>query len=99
MKTEDRDEFLKCYNVQILRKPCIQFRNDFLTQNDVCPFLECFTIAGSAMAVYRKLYLQQDSIGIVPRGGYRYADNQSLISISSLLYEEQNRGILIQHAG
>ena len=86
-------------DVSVLRMACMKFRSDFVEKNSVCPLLESITIAGSAMTVFRKKHLRPDTIGIEPRGGYRYADNQSRIAIQWLLFEEQKRGIIIQHAG
>jgi hypothetical protein len=96
-----KEEILKyCHNdVEILAKACIKFRQEFVTANCVDPFQESITIAGAALAVFKKCFLKENQIGIIPRGGYRLADTQSRIAIEWLVYEEKMRGVTIQHAG
>ncbi|XP_054259837.1 uncharacterized protein LOC128984531 [Macrosteles quadrilineatus] len=40
-----------------------------------------------------------DTIGIVPKNGYRLTDAQSAIALQWLLWEEEKRGVRIEHAG
>lgn len=95
-----KELLMYCENdVEILRKACLVFRKDFIEENDIDPFLEALSIAGAAMAVFRKKYLKPETIGVIPKGGYRLADAHSKKSLEWLLYEEHQRGITIQHAG
>jgi len=65
-----------CRNyVDILRRACVAFRKIFLDRGNVCLFEECTTIASTCMTVFRKNFLQADTIGIIPTGGYRCANN------------------------
>jgi DNA polymerase type B, organellar and viral len=96
-----KEEFLKyCKNdVDILYKASVRFRKDFLQETGIDPMLETLTIAGCSLAVFKKCFLQEDTIGIPPQGGYRLADKQSKVAIEWLTYLEEKRGITIQHAG
>ncbi|KAK9708065.1 hypothetical protein QE152_g27445 [Popillia japonica] len=38
------------------------------------------------------------TIGIIPKGGYRWRDNQSIIATQWLIWEKKQRGINIQNA-
>ena len=67
-----------CNNdVLILRKACLAFRETFLKCCNVDPFLEAKTIASTCLLVFRKKYLKPKMIGILPKNGYKMADNQS----------------------
>ncbi|KAK4880607.1 hypothetical protein RN001_008753 [Aquatica leii] len=86
-------------DVSILRKACIEFWSRFTTSNSVDPFRESCTIAGACNAVFRRKFLQKDSIGLIPPNGYRMADKQSAIAIKWLLWLEHTLNIKIQHSG
>lgn len=85
-------------DVDILTKACLKFRKMMIQETNVCPFSESVTIASSCHKVYRRNFLKPDTIGIVPRGGYRYKNNQSKIAIQWLLWVEKERGIDITHS-
>ncbi|KAK9696079.1 hypothetical protein QE152_g32144 [Popillia japonica] len=62
-------------------------------------FLKAGTILPAACnKIYRRNFLKAGTIGIIPKGGYRWRDNQSIIATQWLLWEEKQRGISIQHA-
>ncbi|KAK4880439.1 hypothetical protein RN001_008585 [Aquatica leii] len=86
-------------DVNILRKACLEFWNRFTTSNGVDPFRESCTIAGACNTVFRRNYLTENSIGLIPPNGYRMADKQSTIAIQWLLWLEHTLNIKIQHAG
>ncbi|XP_072377730.1 uncharacterized protein [Diabrotica undecimpunctata] len=85
-------------DVEILAQSCLSFRKQLLDTSNVCPFLEATTVASTCNKVYRRNFLQPDTIGLIPKGGYRFKDNQSKIALQWLLWEEKQRGIKIQHA-
>ena len=96
------DEDLKTYcvqDVQVLRHACLAFMRLFETETGVNPFLESITIASACNTVFRKNFLKENTISLIPRNGYRWADKQSLEAIRWLVIEERERGIEIQHAG
>ena len=57
-------------DVSILRLCCVEFGKTFLSETGVDPFCYC-TIAAAVMAVYRSKYLNEKSIGIIPKNLYR----------------------------
>src|SRR3978361_179137 len=65
---------------------------------NVSPFTEAITIPGACNKLFRRNFLKQDSIAVLPKKGYRAADTQSKIATQWLIYEAQQRGIDIRHA-
>lgn len=96
-RTEMRDY---CENdVDILRRACLEFRKIFIEVAEMCPFFESTTIAAACMQVFRSKFLEPDTIGIIPPGGYRHGAEQSQQALKWLILEEKTRGVKIQHAG
>ncbi|CAH1104349.1 unnamed protein product [Psylliodes chrysocephalus] len=85
-------------DVDILTRACLKFRELMLKESNVCPFLEATTIASSCNKVFRRNFLKPNTIGIIPKRGYRWQDNQSTIAIRWLIWEGKQRNINIQHA-
>lgn len=85
-------------DVDILAQACIKFRELLLQQCNVCPFTDGCTIASACNKVFRRNFLKPNTIGIIPKNGYRYSENQSKLAIQWLIREEIQRGINIQHA-
>lgn len=86
-------------DVNILRKACLKFASDFWECNKIDPFLDACTIAGACNKVFRSKFLEEDTISVLPRKGYRFADNQPEIGIKWLCHVEEELGIEIMHAG
>lgn len=86
-------------DVEILAQSCIKFRSLLLEQCNVDPFLESVTIASACNLVFRRNFLKPNTIGIIPKKGYRLVNNQSSIALQWLCWEESRRGVTIQHAG
>ncbi|CAH0547088.1 unnamed protein product [Brassicogethes aeneus] len=70
-----------------------------ITTTNVCPFTNACTIASACNKVFRKNVLKPNTIGIIPKGGYRMTNNQSMIALKWMVWEENQRKITIQHAG
>jgi len=85
-------------DVEILRLACLKFREGFM-KFGVDPFLECTTIASTCMRVFKKKFLKEKQIGIIPPGGYRMANNHSVKAIQWLFWMEESLQRSIQHAG
>ncbi|KAK5638665.1 hypothetical protein RI129_012960 [Pyrocoelia pectoralis] len=85
-------------DVNILTLACIKFRQLLIKSGNVCPYTEAYTIASSCNKLFRRNFLKADTIGLIPRQGYRYRDNQSKVAIQWLLWEEKVRKINIVHA-
>ncbi|XP_072763722.1 uncharacterized protein [Anoplolepis gracilipes] len=89
-----------CRNdVDILRQACMAFRKIFLQRGDVCPFEEYTTIASTYMRVFRKNFLREREIGVIPAGGYRRVNIQSRKALQWLVWKERELGHRIIHAG
>ncbi|XP_015589341.1 uncharacterized protein LOC107264981 [Cephus cinctus] len=86
-------------DVNLLRQGCLSFRKMFLEITEICPFAKAVTIASACSVVYRTNFLKQDSIGIIPKSGYRGFDNQSIIALEWFAWIEHERGYRIEHAG
>lgn len=86
-------------DVDILAQACIKFRSLFLTECNVDPFREATTIASACNLVFRRNYLKENTIGLIPKKGYRLVDNQSSIALQWLSWEEEQRSVRIQHSG
>lgn len=94
----ERDLEVYCVNdVRILTKTCLKFRGMMLKECKVDPFIEAVTLASAINLSYRRLYLKDKSISILPQNGYRNSGNQSKEAIMWMLYEEKKRGISIIH--
>lgn len=91
-------EFYCRLDVEILAKACLKFRKLFLDETGVDPF-SSITVVASCMKTFQKNFLQTDSIGIIPRNGYRMIDNQSISALSWLEWVASEKKLKIQHAG
>lgn len=69
-----------------------------LQEHDVDPFTSSITIASTCMHIFRKKFLKPDTIGIVPHGGYRANERQSVIAIKWLKWISETQNADIQHA-
>ncbi|XP_054272493.1 uncharacterized protein LOC128992778 [Macrosteles quadrilineatus] len=85
-------------DVDILAQACLKFRSIFLQECNVDPFLEAVTIASACNLAFRRNFLKKNTIGIVPKNGYRLTDAQSAIALQWLSWEEEKRGVRIEHA-
>ena len=90
-------------DVDVLRKCCLKFRSLFrdLTKternNGIDPFEKCITIASACNLVFRTLFLEPDTIGIIPPHGYRPEAKQSIMAYQWLSYLSYHRKVNIQH--
>ncbi|XP_018570294.1 uncharacterized protein LOC108910225 [Anoplophora glabripennis] len=85
-------------DLEILTAACLKFREQLMETGNVCPYTEACTITSACNKVYRRNLLKPNTIGIIPKGGYRWRDNQSKVAIQWLVWEEHQRQINIQHA-
>jgi len=67
--SEELIKYCKMY-VEILRKACIKFTSIFIENLGISPFLEATTLASAVMLGFRKQFLTDNTLGIVPTGGY-----------------------------
>ena len=57
-------------DVAVLRQACRVFRREFLQVGNIDVFHESVTIASACNKLLRKLFLNPDTIGLIPAGGY-----------------------------
>jgi hypothetical protein len=82
----------------ILRRCCLEFRDLFSKITDVDPFASCLTIASACNLVFRKTFLQESTIAVIPPCGYKPENKQSVIALKMLAWVAQCDNITIRHA-
>jgi len=82
-------------DVEILTQACLKFRKMMMAEGNVCPFTEATTLPSACNKIYRRNFLKPETIGIIPKGGYRWKDVQSRVAIQWLVLEEKQRNIKI----
>lgn len=94
-----REEQLKyCRSdVDILRKACINFRQEFISLINLDPFTYC-TIAGVSISTYFAKFLKHDTISYEERSE-KMATNQSKEAMEWLSWVSNSKKINIEHAG
>ena len=85
-------------DVEILAEASLKFRSMIMDGLGFDPYTNSTTIASACMFAYRYKFLQPDSIGIVPHGGYRYNEIQSIKAIKWLKCVSVLENLNIQHA-
>jgi len=96
----DKRHMLESYcqdDVTVLRQVCRIFRWEFMKIRNLEVFLESITIASACNKVLRKGFLQPDTIGLIPNGGYTCNRNYSKKALIRLLHMEQIDGVKIMH--
>ncbi|KAK3925572.1 putative DNA polymerase [Frankliniella fusca] len=93
-----RQEFLAyCISdVTILRQACRAFRQLFQQTAGFDPMFSCITLSSACMAAYRRNFLQPNTIGLVPDGGYHGRGRQSHMALQWLDYESYKLGKVIK---
>ncbi|XP_028408209.1 uncharacterized protein LOC114530787 [Dendronephthya gigantea] len=85
-------------DVDILHRCCLEFRELFRDVTDIDPFEKCLTIASACNLVFRKNFLKENTIAIIPPHGYRPKDKQSILALKWLTFTAEKNDIYIQHA-
>jgi hypothetical protein len=65
-------------DVMVMARGCLKFRDLYVNKFNVDPFAECVTIASTCLTVFKKNFLEEDTMGVVPPLGYRQRDIQSV---------------------
>jgi G:T-mismatch repair DNA endonuclease (very short patch repair protein) len=84
-------------DVTVLRQACQVFRREFIQIGNIEVFLESITIASACNKVLRRRFLEPNTIGLIPAGGYTGNVNYSTKAIMWLIYKEQTDGCTILH--
>ncbi|MCP3663791.1 MAG: hypothetical protein GY696_15090, partial [Gammaproteobacteria bacterium] len=88
-----------CENdVCICAKAIMKFRDLVFERTNVDPLCQATTIAGTTSVVYRQNYLPRNTIGLIPPGGYRKNDVQSITAFLWMQHLSVKNNIRIQHA-
>ncbi|GBM31280.1 hypothetical protein AVEN_91282-1 [Araneus ventricosus] len=83
-------------DVDILRRCCLEFRNEFIKITDVDPF--CYVIiASTCMATYRSKRLEKETIAMVPVREYKNYTNFSPDAMRWLDFIATKENIFIEH--
>ena len=82
------------FDVDILRRCCLEFRELFHDVTDIGPFTT-LTIASACNLVYRTNYLSKDTIAIIPPLGYSLKNRHSLFAHKWLSYTADKNEIYI----
>ena len=85
-------------DVDILRRCCLQFSEMFKEVTTLEPFSNCITIASACNLVFRHIFLQEDTIAIIPPQGYHPNDKYSIIALKWLELIKKETGTNIKHA-
>jgi len=85
-------------DVDILRRCCLKFREDFIDVTGLDPFERSITIASACNLVFRTNFLKPDSIALIPHHGYTPEHRQSVKAIQWIKYLSHVQGHSIQHA-
>jgi hypothetical protein len=86
-------------DVDILQRCCGTFRKIFMKHAEgIDPFVSSITIASACNEVYRKLFLEENQIPILPVRGYQSSDQQSGIALCWMDWYAKETGHYIQHS-
>jgi hypothetical protein len=83
-------------DVTILRQGCTAFRTLFTELAGFDPMMHCITLSAACMATYRRNFLPEGKIGLVPDGGYHGRGKQSHVALKWLDYESHKLGKVIK---
>lgn len=78
-------------------KSCLKFRQIFINIGQIDPLVESMTIASACNKYYRKHHLPINQIAVIPHGGYRKEERQSIIALKWLKWISHRTGERIQH--
>lgn len=79
-------------DVTILRQACHAFRQLFMEIAGFDPMFNCITLSSACMAAFRRNFLLEGKIGIVPPGGYHGRGRQSHMALQWLDFESHKLG-------
>ena len=87
-----------CNDVTVLRLCVEKFRKMFKELGGVDPILESYTLTHACSLVFRKSYLKERTIGVIPPWGYKHAKKYSNMGIVWLEYMSDLLNRNIRHA-
>ena len=78
-------------DVNVVRQAYCAFRNLFFKLVKMDPFRQVITISSNCNKVFRTMFLKPDTVGIIPRAGYRMGDRQSVEALQWLAFISRKR--------
>lgn len=78
-------------------KCCLKFRQIFMEIGQIDPLTESITIASACNKYYRKHHLPINRIAVIPHGGYRKEERQSILALKWLKWVSKQTGERIRH--
>lgn len=82
----------------ILRRGCGQFEKLFEEETKTTPFRDTFTMASACNLVYRRHFLPDETMAIIPPTGYTPQKKYSVKALRWLQWLAHSEGITLQHA-
>lgn len=96
----DKEIMIYCRSdVDILRRGCLKFRHIFMQmtsrngEEGIGSFAHCITVASVCNLVFRKLLVEEKSIGIKPQQGYRPKDKQFFKAMQWIKYHAHQTNV------
>ena len=77
---KEKEEYCES-DVVILRQADMKLRELFIRETGVDPLVQSTTIASACNLVYRRNFLKPDTLALIPPGGYRRHEKQSVVAI------------------
>jgi hypothetical protein len=70
----------------------MKFRQLLIDVANFDAFESSITLPSACMQIYRQNFLKEETIAIIPPGGYRVQDKYSGIGIKTMMWLERERG-------
>ena len=86
-------------DVNILRAGCLKFRQLLINYTGIDPFANCCTIASLTTHIWRKKYMPEKTVGVIPENNYMTRINTSHKAIGFMEYRMFQTGEKIRHSG
>ena len=71
-----------------------KYRVEYMEKFDVDPWTEACTMAGTSNLIYRRVFMEENTIGIIPRYGYLTKDQQSGLGMLYLKWREETEFVI-----
>lgn len=85
-------------DVNVLRQSACAIRNSFFKLFKMDPIRQAIAISSICNEAFRTMFLKPGTLGIIPKGGYRMGDPQSVEALQCLAYIGRTR-INVTYAG
>ena len=76
-------------DVNLLRLAGEKYRAEYISKFNIDPWTEACTMASTSNLIYRRVFMEENTIGIMPPYGYRPKDQQSALGRLYLKWRDQ----------